>query len=638
MADFRKLFLALIAGALLFGTAASAADFACTVTAVPTVVRAEGVADIAGDVLLTCSGTLPQILQQNGLIANIRLQVLGARVTSKLLSGATADIGGSSPPVSEATLLLDDTHPWVPCSSTVGSPTFHPYCSGGIPVVPDPTMYAPKGYVTAPTVPYADGSQNVYQAVQVANDTVEWQGVVLVGPNSNLDQRTIRLTNVRVLPQVVVGQSIQARVNIIAPTSIPLTPTNIATIADVLPGLIVSYDPLTIDNCRASTDATITGSFNVNLREGYAMAFKPRWNNWLGGSPPPAIPHWVPGAGYLDESGYNPRWSSVGVPPTGSGAPLTGNLVAANSIGVATAGTKFRAVVVNVPVGVTLTAVSGTSTNGLTYSASQSVSTSGGLQTYTFTWEVTGYASPATAQYLNDTIVAVINVVANNPAPVTVNPVNAHSRFWPHSTPIMFASPDSSPETDDVPRFQDSTADYDRQVLIVTQNCRTILLFPYLVQFGSSWDTGIAISNTSKDPFGTVNQTGACTLNFYGQANSAALTSGQAVQTTPAIPAGGQYVGVLSAGGSVLNPDGTSTATTAGTLLGFRGYMIATCQFQYAHGFAFVSDFGSQKLAQGYLALVIPDRPSMQPNVLTGRPAQNAGLGALPNQGEQLGN
>jgi hypothetical protein len=35
--------------------------------------------------------------------------------------------------------------------------------------------------------------------------------------------------------------------------------------------------------------------------------------------------------------------------------------------------------------------------------------------------------------------------------------------------------------------------------------------------------------------------------------------------------------------------------------------MIAVCNFQYAHGFAFVSDLGAQKLAMGYLAVVLND-------------------------------
>jgi len=35
--------------------------------------------------------------------------------------------------------------------------------------------------------------------------------------------------------------------------------------------------------------------------------------------------------------------------------------------------------------------------------------------------------------------------------------------------------------------------------------------------------------------------------------------------------------------------------------------VIAQCQFQYGHGFAFISDIGAQRLAMGYLALVMDD-------------------------------
>ena len=33
----------------------------------------------------------------------------------------------------------------------------------------------------------------------------------------------------------------------------------------------------------------------------------------------------------------------------------------------------------------------------------------------------------------------------------------------------------------------------------------------------------------------------------------------------------------------------------------------SVCNFQYAHGFAFISDVGARNLAMGYLAIVIPD-------------------------------
>jgi len=60
------------------------------------------------------------------------------------------------------------------------------------------------------------------------------------------------------------------------------------------------------------------------------------------------------------------------------------------------------------------------------------------------------------------------------------------------------------------------------------------------------------------------------------------------------------------------------TTLASVTVPNFQGYMIAICQFQYAHGFAFISDLGARNLAMGYLALVVPD------------PAGNGGRGANP--------
>jgi hypothetical protein len=51
---------------------------------------------------------------------------------------------------------------------------------------------------------------------------------------------------------------------------------------------------------------------------------------------------------------------------------------------------------------------------------------------------------------------------------------------------------------------------------------------------------------------------------------------------------------------------GTVYTTLASTSApGFTGYMMALCNFQYAHGFAFISDIGARNLAMGYLALVV---------------------------------
>ncbi len=68
---------------------------------------------------------------------------------------------------------------------------------------------------------------------------------------------------------------------------------------------------------------------------------------------------------------------------------------------------------------------------------------------------------------------------------------------------------------------------------------------------------------------------------------------------------------------------GTDRWRTAGFAIGFQGYLIAKCDFQYAHGFSFiVGKYNSGSVfdvAHGYLALVIPD-PS-----ITARAASNGG-------------
>ena len=135
--------------------------------------------------------------------------------------------------------------------------------------------------------------------------------------------------------------------------------------------------------------------------------------------------------------------------------------------------------------------------------------------------------------------------------------------------------------------------------------CTTSLLFPFVTnQLG--FDTGIAISNTSTDPFGTkgaTTQAGTCTLNFYG-----AGAPSPANVTTPNVPTGTTYTQVLS-----------------GVAAGFQGYVIAQCAFQYAHGFAFITNgVGTNGgLSQGYLAGVIPDVNQVNRATATGETLGN---------------
>jgi hypothetical protein len=143
--------------------------------------------------------------------------------------------------------------------------------------------------------------------------------------------------------------------------------------------------------------------------------------------------------------------------------------------------------------------------------------------------------------------------------------------------------------------------------------CTTSLLFPFTTnQLG--FDTGLAISNTSTDPFGSSGataQAGTCTLNFYG---AGAPSPSNVV--TPSVPSGTTWTGVVS-----------------GLAPGFQGYIITQCAFQYAHGFAFITDGvgANGGLSQGYLAGIIPDVNQV------GRAANPLSV-APAGTGESLGN
>jgi hypothetical protein len=159
-----------------------------------------------------------------------------------------------------------------------------------------------------------------------------------------------------------------------------------------------------------------------------------------------------------------------------------------------------------------------------------------------------------------------------------------------------------------VPRFIDNPKSSDAFSI---SSCRTNLLFTYLTSV-PGWDAGISIANTSRDPFGTAPQTGNCTLNFYGTFTSDPTQTFYTQTTTTPLSGGQSALLQLSGGGT----NGLKAVP------GFTGYMIAQCDFQFAHGFAFISDFGATSLAQGYLANVM-DTP---------------GIYRTKNDGEGLGN
>ena len=90
------------------------------------------------------------------------------------------------------------------------------------------------------------------------------------------------------------------------------------------------------------------------------------------------------------------------------------------------------------------------------------------------------------------------------------------------------------------------------------------------------------------DPFDTGGSGGTCDINYYGAVPDGVTPDSQ---TSDMVEAGGQLQFLVSAKAA-----------------GFQGYLMAECDFQFAHGLAYVTNnFGATPtVAHGYMALVVP--------------------------------
>jgi hypothetical protein len=121
--------------------------------------------------------------------------------------------------------------------------------------------------------------------------------------------------------------------------------------------------------------------------------------------------------------------------------------------------------------------------------------------------------------------------------------------------------------------------------------CSTSLLFPFVTN-QAGFETGIAIANTSSDLLSSkaansvTAQAGTCLLTFFGGSTNPVS------YTTPTVATGTDWTATL-------------TSVTGGTPNTFGGYMIAQCNFLYAHGFSYITyNIGAPNaMAMGYLAL-----------------------------------
>jgi hypothetical protein len=638
MVDFRKWFPALAVAALAFGAASTAnaqqvAAFSCIGNAgVPPIVRAEGLTELVGDLVLNCNGGTPTAAGAAVPQANVQI-FLNTNVTSRLVSD----------PWSEALLMIDEP-----------SATAQRYCSvnGGCAIAGVAGTPGNDGFNDGVDYDDATGTvPNVFQGRQSGANSIVWLGVP-IDPPGTTGTRIIRITNIRAnanqlgVSSTLIPTQIVMFISVTGTTSVPINNPQ-QTVAFIQPGLsfsvrqaVSSYLQCVSFNSAAatSTSSALANGLGTIVRftEGFASAFKRRNVAAFtdGDNSPTPLNQNVPGAIYNTESGFFNSAPSV---VTGSSA----NGLA--QAGLADHGTRLMARFANVPAGVSLfasvypvvscsdcgpggraaiTAVRTSTSSSLTQArlvttdangggafsrvtATNSSSFDSGAATAPVTlnngagmavWEVMN-ADPLTTQTYEFGIgvAHVANTSNNLPG---LGSATVAGSFAPLST-VTTASA-SAP----IPRFADTST---ASTIFTISACTTNLLFVFLTN-QAGFDSGIAISNTSVDPFGTAPQSGPCRLNYYGESSGGGAAP--AAQTSAAVPAGKQLTAVLSTGGNY------GIAATPG----FQGYMIAQCQFQYAHGFAFISDVGANRVSEAYLALILdsalPARTLFQSEIL----------------------
>jgi len=609
MADFRRWILAFATLVLVLGFVAPASaqnGINCTASAAVTpTLRHEGFTELTGDILLTC---IPQVgaspTPPGTFIPQATVTVsLSAPITSRVLTGSSGLV--------EALLVVDNP-----------TPTNQDVCLSPINPIIACRVNGDNGETFNQSVGSGGHAKfNVFQGISGGPGTysVTFLGVPVDPP---LTSRTYRITNIRVDATSVPSNPGQgglspvfAFVSASPSQSIQINnPQNY--VGFVSNGLTVTYPgvPTNLLECLGAAKWTHIGG--VDFTENFPTAFKVKGP---GTSSVPGSQN-TPGVVYYTEAGLE----------------IT---VTDGVTGWADAGTRLQTVISNIPSGVSVavdnwalstasvgvvgtagysdaTLVTGTGTPVDPGTSTITQVADGTVSTATVVWEVTNTNTSA-IDSLTFGIYAAFkagSAKAGGPPAAGLSGFNPQLAAYSSTGPIPEFSTTVNIPTAPTPLFSVSL-------------CQTILLFPYVTDF-YGFDTGLAISNTALDPlsssFTAAGETGKCSVYFYGGGGLATtLGTGGVYTSAAAIPPGETWAFSMSG----IDPGYNSTPT-----YGTTGYAIATCDFQFAHGYSFVSDTGIRNFAAAYLALIIPDEPR-EPQPFTC--SQNGGT-CSSQAGEQL--
>jgi hypothetical protein len=648
MVNFRRVVTVFAVLALFTGLAFAQQEQCSAQATNSTPLRGEGFTEMTGDIIINCVSGVA--IPAGNPIPLVTIQVFyNTTVTSRLLPTTSPQASNQT---SEALLLIDEptTNAGATPTSTASTPVSYGSTLPMIPCLSPLTGCAQvaganvAGYASAvissagaACTAAAPGNcaPNVYQGV-VNGNSVTFYGVPVLPP-STVGSRVYRITNVRVNANQVSGGSasggttpVQSFITVSGPAALPISNSQ-PIVGYIQNGLTPSVGGAqTYQQCNSQ--AKVTAGV-AKFTENFGSAFKTRVfaqtnTTWAGqsGSTPQATAPTVtplnqdtPGGIYASESNF--IYSGFGASPY--------------TAGLADFGTRLKATFNNVPSGVhifvqtqntganaaALLNPGGSAGNanivggytGLAYLVSgETLSDGAGILPSVTATDNAGGLGIAEVSISAGTGTAVWEVVNTNPNTIetfafpvyiTYTAATATNAPLPGTATMTLsfaptATSGAASSSLPIPRF--SSGNNASGGIFTINVCRTILLYPYITNQGG-FDTGLTVANTSQDPFTTGSnatgaQNGICTFTYYGGTTAA-----------PTTPPGPTSTGNIAAGTVWANTLGTVAPT-------FQGYAFAICNFQFAHGFAFISDIGARNLAMGYLALVIPDVSPRDPS------------------------
>jgi hypothetical protein len=512
---------------------------------------------------------------------------------------------------------------------------------------------------------------NIWQAYLTPDGVTHFDGIPVDAPGTNYSF-TLRITNIKIdatlLASYVNTNTVFQSQNVAVTASVAITGTQQLS-TELLSGIVVAFpangiyanQPVTIPY---SAVCDPNGWFAVDVMEGHAAAFKRRDNavaTVTAGVTTPATPGYQDSfaSQYFTESGYyNPALTGINYSGTG-----------ATSVGLATQGTRIYVLFQGIPANTTvyLPTVAylygGSTVDVPTWLASapaeyNSAKPSGAValvQTASDGSDAINPIAPTGTASLGSHVPTQVNGGVNGAYTITVTGVTSYLAVYeilwsdptanetlhipggveytaggptytippsyltatPSLAPISSTALGNKPEVGafspgdyTYPRFSPGTISPLNEYYLI--GCQCDLLFPYVVD-QAGLTTGVAIANTSVDPYGDMGQSGYISLYFYPDAGSTIGSVGTPIVQTTAnkIAGGDEFLMVVGGTGYDADSSGALAADpgfTVGSTSGFQGYMIAITGFQFCHGYAFITDTSVDKLAEGYLALVLDER------------------------------